>query len=87
MIVRATRSTPGGGTVAAFVGALATTLATMVANLTIGRKKYAEHKESMRDLKRKADGLRAQLLGLARRDSEAFDAVLAARRDEFEGKD
>ncbi|MFM7231784.1 MAG: glutamate formimidoyltransferase, partial [bacterium] len=33
--------TPGGGTVAAFVGSLATCLATMVANLTLGKKKYA----------------------------------------------
>lgn len=72
--------TPGGGTVAAFVGALATTLATMVANLTLGKKKYAEHAGAMRELKRRAEGLRGLLLGLSRRDSEAFEGVLAARR-------
>ena len=32
---------PGGGSVAALVGALATTMGTMSANFTIGRKKYA----------------------------------------------
>lgn len=72
--------TPGGGTVAAFAGALATCLATMVANLTIGKKKYAGAESTMGDVKREAEVLRAELLGLARRDAEAFDAVLRARR-------
>lgn len=72
--------TPGGGTVAAFAGALACCLATMVANLTIGKKKYAASEPAMADLKREAAALRGELLGLARRDSEAFDAVLKARR-------
>jgi glutamate formiminotransferase/formiminotetrahydrofolate cyclodeaminase len=34
----------------------------------------------MADLKREAEGLRRELLTLGRRDSEAFDAVLRARR-------
>jgi glutamate formiminotransferase/formiminotetrahydrofolate cyclodeaminase len=72
--------TPGGGTAAAFVGALASALATMVANLSIGRKKYAAHEGVLLDLKRRTDAARAELLGLARSDSEAFDAVLKARR-------
>jgi len=72
--------TPGGGTVAAFVGALSTCLATMVANLTLGKKKYAAHEDALRQLKRDAESLRRELLGLARRDAEAFDAVLGARR-------
>jgi len=72
--------TPGGGTVAAFVGSLATTLATMVANLTLGRKKYAASEAAMVALKRDAERLRVELLVLARKDSEAFEAVLAARR-------
>jgi glutamate formiminotransferase/formiminotetrahydrofolate cyclodeaminase len=78
--VAAGTPTPGGGTVAAFVGALAGCLATMVANLTLGKKKYAAAEEAMRQLKRDAEGLRARLLSLARRDSEAFEAVLQARR-------
>jgi glutamate formiminotransferase/formiminotetrahydrofolate cyclodeaminase len=72
--------TPGGGTVAAFVGALATCLATMVANLTMGKKKYAGAEAAMVELKREAEGLRRDLLALGRSDSEAFDAVLRARR-------
>ncbi len=72
--------TPGGGTVAAFVGALATTLATMVANLTLGKKKYAASEEAMRQLKRDAESLRRDLMALGRADSEAFEAVLRARK-------
>jgi glutamate formiminotransferase/formiminotetrahydrofolate cyclodeaminase len=78
--VAAATPTPGGGTVAAFAGALASCLATMVANLTIGRKKYAAVEAEMLELKREAERLRGGLLALARRDSEAFEAVLAARR-------
>ncbi len=72
--------TPGGGTVAAFTGALASCLATMVANLTLGKKKYAAAEGDMTALKREAEGLRRDLLALARSDSEAFEAVLRARK-------
>jgi glutamate formiminotransferase/formiminotetrahydrofolate cyclodeaminase len=78
--VAAPTPTPGGGTVAAVTGALASALATMVANLTIGRKKYAASESAMVDLKREAETLRRQLLELGRADSEAFEAVLSARR-------
>ena len=72
--------TPGGGTVSAFVGALAATLPAMVAGLTMGKKKYAAHEEAMREVRTKASELRGRLLGLARKDSEAFEAVLKARK-------
>jgi glutamate formiminotransferase/formiminotetrahydrofolate cyclodeaminase len=78
--VAAPTPTPGGGTVSAMVGALAACLATMVANLTLGKKKYAASEAAMTDLKREAASLRQGLLELARRDGEAFDAVLRARR-------
>jgi glutamate formiminotransferase / formiminotetrahydrofolate cyclodeaminase len=72
--------TPGGGTVSAFAGALAATLPAMVAGLTLGKKKYAAHEEAMKEVRREAAALRGRLLGLARRDSEAFEAVLRARK-------
>jgi formiminotetrahydrofolate cyclodeaminase len=52
----------------------------MVANLTLGKKKYAAAESAMLELKREAEALRRDLLALGRRDSEAFDAVLRARR-------
>ncbi len=78
--VSAATPTPGGGTVAAVAGALAACLATMVANLSIGKRKYAEHAETLRGVKGDAERLRGELLTLARRDSEAFEAVVAAGR-------
>ncbi|NOT33762.1 MAG: glutamate formimidoyltransferase [Candidatus Eisenbacteria bacterium] len=72
--------TPGGGTVAAFSGALAACLPAMVASLSIGKKKYAAHESELRALKTEAEGLRGELLALARADSEAFEAVLEAGR-------
>ena len=78
--VAAGTPTPGGGTVAAIAGALAACLASMVASLSLGRKKYAEHAESLGGIKRNAERLRGELLALARRDGEAFEAVLRAAR-------
>ena len=34
--------TPGGGGASAYAGALASALASMVGNLTVGKKKYAD---------------------------------------------
>ena len=38
---------PGGGSIAALNGAVASALTAMVANLTIGKKNYEEHEELM----------------------------------------
>jgi glutamate formiminotransferase/formiminotetrahydrofolate cyclodeaminase len=78
--VAAATPTPGGGTAAAIAGALAACLATMVANLSIGKKKYAQHAEALAGVKRDAERLRGELVGLGRRDSQAFEAVLRAGR-------
>ena len=72
--------TPGGGTVAAVVGSLASCLAAMVANLTIGKKKYAAAETVMREMKREAESLRRDLLALGRADAESFEGVLKAGR-------
>lgn len=69
---------PGGGSVAALAGALAAGLASMVANLTHGRKAYLAHNETMDELAVQAQKLKAKLLDLIDRDTEAFDRVMAA---------
>lgn len=78
--VAAATPTPGGGTVAAVTGSLAASLAAMVAGLTVGKKKYADREPAMKEVLREAASLRRALMSLARRDSEAFEAVLKARR-------
>ena len=42
---------PGGGGAAAVTGALAASLGLMVANLTVGKKKYAAVEEEILDMK------------------------------------
>ncbi|MGH7702788.1 MAG: glutamate formimidoyltransferase [Gemmatimonadales bacterium] len=69
---------PGGGSVAAHVGALGAALAQMVAGLTVGRKKYAPVEPEMQEAAGSAVALLQQLSGLVARDAEAYAAVSAA---------
>lgn len=72
--------TPGGGSVAALAGALASALAGMVARLTTGRKKYAHGEAAMQEATRIADELRADLTQAISDDSAAFVQVMVAYR-------
>ena len=69
---------PGGGSVAAHVGALASALVQMVAGLTAGKKKYASVDAEMREVALEAAGLVTQLSALVARDAAAFAEVSAA---------
>lgn len=69
---------PGGGSVSALNGALASALAAMVANLTVGRKKYAEVNDLMEQLAARFSALTPRLIADVDRDSEAYDRVFAA---------
>ncbi len=72
--------TPGGGSAAAYTGALAAALVTMVARTTLGKKKYAAAEAEMLAIIPRAEELRASLAEGVARDAAAFDAVLAAYR-------
>ena len=52
---------PGGGSVAALAGSLGVALAEMVANLTIGKAKYAEVEDEMKELAAAAAEIRVEL--------------------------
>ena len=69
---------PGGGSVAAFAGALGAALTSMVCNLTIGKKKYAGVQDEMKAILVQAEELRAQFTRLVDRDTEAFNKVMEA---------
>jgi formiminotetrahydrofolate cyclodeaminase len=69
---------PGGGAAAALEAAMAAALLEMVCNLTIGRPAYAEHDATTTSIRDRATSLRADALGLAQEDAEAFGAVIAA---------
>lgn len=69
---------PGGGSVSALNGAIATSLTEMVANLTIGKKKYAEVEGQMKTIAIEAAAIRERLVRDIDRDSEAYNLVFAA---------
>ncbi len=69
---------PGGGSVAALCGALGAGLATMVANLTHGKKGYEEQETAMDSLAVRGQALKDRLLGLVDEDTAAFNRVMAA---------
>ena len=77
---QAARATPGGGSAAAIIGAMGAALVSMVCNLTIGKKKYAEVEGEMKDVLAKAEALRLKLTGMIEDDVKAFDAVMARLR-------
>lgn len=77
-IVASESPVPGGGSIAALCGALSAALSEMVANLTVGKKKYAECKEEMTEIINEASLLREKLLNFIEEDSLAYNKVVEA---------
>lgn len=69
---------PGGGSVSALVGSLASSLSQMVTNLTIGKKTYAQYEEELNDVKKETEILRSNLLDCIDKDAEAFKPLAEA---------
>ena len=69
---------PGGGSVAALAGALGAALASMVCNLTAGKKKYAEVENDMKQAVRQSEQLRRKFTALIDKDTTAFNKVMEA---------
>lgn len=66
---------PGGGSVAALETAMGAALICMVANLTIGRKRYADVQEQVTAILKDAERLRNRAYELISEDVEAYKAV------------
>jgi glutamate formiminotransferase/formiminotetrahydrofolate cyclodeaminase len=69
---------PGGGSAAAYSGAMAAALVTMVARLTVGKKKYASVEPQMDEIILQSEKIRFQLTELVQKDAFAFDDVMLA---------
>jgi len=72
------KATPGGGSVSAYMGALAAGLVCMVARITLSKKEVAQESDQLQELIRKGEELRQRFLGLVVEDAESFDAVMQA---------
>ena len=67
---------PGGGSVAALMGALGASLGGMVANLSAGKRGWDDKLEYFSDWAVKAQQLKDQLLSLVDEDTAAFNRVM-----------
>ncbi|MCI8796625.1 MAG: cyclodeaminase/cyclohydrolase family protein [Dorea sp.] len=69
---------PGGGGACAAVGAFAAALGMMVANLTAGKKRYADVEEEVMEILARLKTTRNELIILADKDAEAFEPLSKA---------
>ena len=69
---------PGVGGASAVCGALGVALGEMVGNLTVGKKKYAESEELMKEFLIKLEKLRDNMLDLIEGDAKGFEPLAAA---------
>ena len=69
---------PGGGGASALMGALGAALGSMVANYTVGKRKYAAVEEEVQDILARMEELRKKLLELVEEDAAAFEPLSRA---------
>ena len=68
----AAQPVPGGGGAAAFGGALGVALTNMLANYTIGKKKYADVEPEIKTLLERSQVIQERLLDLVQEDALCF---------------
>lgn len=69
---------PGGGGASALMGAVASSLCSMVANLTTGKKKYAEYQADIERILDRTAVLTDEISALIEKDAEAFEPLSKA---------
>lgn len=67
---------PGGGSISAYMGALAAALGTMVANLSAHKAAYDDRWEEFSDVAERGQELMERLLHLVDEDTEAFNRIM-----------
>jgi len=71
---------PGGGSVAALSGALGAALVSMVCNLTLGKKAYAEVADDIQGLLAQSEALRQEMTDLLDEDVKAYTGYSIAAK-------
>lgn len=69
---------PGGGSIAAYIGALGISLGTMVANLSSHKKGWDERWQEFSDWAEKGEQYKAELVKLVDADTAAFNKIMQA---------
>ena len=70
--------TPGGGAIAAVGGALASTMALMAANFTVGKKKFRAVESEVKELIEHLENVQGDLLRFAALDMQGYSALSSA---------
>lgn len=68
---------PGGGSISAYMGALAAALGTMVANLSAHKAGWDERWEEFSDIAEKGHAIQDRLIALVDEDTDAFNRIMA----------
>lgn len=71
-VLAAKEPAPGGGGVAAYAGALAAALCSMVGNFTTGKKTYAAVEADVQRMLAEGEAVRRRLIDLVQEDADAF---------------
>ncbi|MEE3034488.1 MAG: glutamate formimidoyltransferase [Bacteroidota bacterium] len=69
---------PGGGSVAAYVGALGASLGEMVSNLSANKRGWEDKVEKFSSIANEIDEIRKELLFLVDEDSNSFDRIMSS---------
>lgn len=72
--------TPGGGGASGLVGAIGCALGLMVGNLTVGKKKYKDVEDEIREIIEKLEDLKKKLVTSVDDDAENFKPLAEAYR-------
>lgn len=78
--VASKKPVPGGGSVAATSGSLSAALLSMVCGLTIGKRKYQEVEEELKEVLKKIERIKGELKELVIKDAESYRGVMDARK-------
>ena len=77
-VLKSDAPAPGGGSVSALAGAQGVALFMMVADLTIGKGKYADYQDICKEAKEKGMALYEELVASVDKDTEAFNLIADA---------
>ncbi len=77
-VLASKEAVPGGGGASALVGAVGMALGSMVGSLTVGKKKYADVEDEIKELMAEGEMLRQELLSMMDKDAEAFAPLAKA---------